>query len=365
MKYARLLNWFLLFCTVSYIACVSVYTIYVIQDFPGRRWFNLGFALIFSPALYAFLVTLVTEPGYLPRLSELKRISKSPRLREEKKANLNAIDELYWTYYNDIDADEENKDIMPGYCMYVHENTPVAVGFRECKDCRLLRPTIDTSHCNMCDRCVLSRDHHCVFMGTCIGERNRRQFVLMLASMTVLGITCASIITVPIISAIHRIPIDHIKPTIASIETGMVIVFMLLIIFKFFIFPRYFSIKTNLKILYLIAFYGLGMISYMTSVGHVELIPGLIWYSIVASLLFVVSSLVHQVHVIKEGMTRTQLARIEDRQEEADELKRQLLKRQSTDSFGANIYHARSWPQVVSYVLSGFVPSPVPSVSLS
>lgn len=40
------------------------------------------------------------------------------------------------------------------------------------------------SHCAVCDVCVLLRDHHCVWMNTCIGAHNRVFFVLYLASTT-------------------------------------------------------------------------------------------------------------------------------------------------------------------------------------
>uniref|UniRef100_A0A7S1S2H6 Palmitoyltransferase n=1 Tax=Alexandrium catenella TaxID=2925 RepID=A0A7S1S2H6_ALECA len=57
-----------------------------------------------------------------------------------------------------------------------------------CRDCRLWRPH-RCGHCSMCGRCVLRLDHHCGFMGTCVGERNFRFFAgfLICAGM---GIAC-------------------------------------------------------------------------------------------------------------------------------------------------------------------------------
>lgn len=34
-------------------------------------------------------------------------------------------------------------------------------------------------HCEFCDRCVLKRDHHCVFLGICIGHSNFRYFLML------------------------------------------------------------------------------------------------------------------------------------------------------------------------------------------
>lgn len=48
-----------------------------------------------------------------------------------------------------------------------------------CRICQLWRPH-RCGHCRMCGRCILRLDHHCYWMGTCIGERNMRFFMVFL-----------------------------------------------------------------------------------------------------------------------------------------------------------------------------------------
>ena len=49
-----------------------------------------------------------------------------------------------------------------------------------CKTCKIMRPP-RSYHCSICGYCVEVHDHHCPWMGTCIGLRNIRYFVCFLA----------------------------------------------------------------------------------------------------------------------------------------------------------------------------------------
>lgn len=52
--------------------------------------------------------------------------------------------------------------------------------WRFCAVCEALQPP-RTWHCKTCNRCILKRDHHCLFTGCCVGHKNQRYFLLLIA----------------------------------------------------------------------------------------------------------------------------------------------------------------------------------------
>ena len=53
-----------------------------------------------------------------------------------------------------------------------------------CQTCSIFKPP-RTSHCRNCDNCCQRFDHHCLWLGTCVGKRNYKYFYLLVTFITI------------------------------------------------------------------------------------------------------------------------------------------------------------------------------------
>ena len=58
------------------------------------------------------------------------------------------------------------------------------VKFSFCYTCNLFRPP-RTSHCAACDNCCQRFDHHCLWLGNCVGKRNYKYFFILVTTLNI------------------------------------------------------------------------------------------------------------------------------------------------------------------------------------
>ena len=72
-----------------------------------------------------------------------------------------------------------------------------------CVTCRIWRPP-GAHHCSRCNVCVAGFDHHCDFIGKCVGSGNARAFLLMLWLLVVASAACLAYVAAAALLAVMR-----------------------------------------------------------------------------------------------------------------------------------------------------------------
>ncbi|KAF3691743.1 Palmitoyltransferase ZDHHC18 [Channa argus] len=119
-------------------------------------------AVLFVFVVISLLRTSFTDPGILPRATpdEAADIEKQ------------------------IDTSGSSTYRPPPRTREILINQQV-VKLKYCFTCKMFRPP-RTSHCSLCDNCVERFDHHCPWVGNCVGKRNYRFFYSFIISLSFL-----------------------------------------------------------------------------------------------------------------------------------------------------------------------------------
>ncbi|KAI3519127.1 hypothetical protein L1887_08153 [Cichorium endivia] len=156
-----------------------------------KPWFTSLYLLLFVATVVQYLFTSGSSPGYvLDAMREFARVDASLRTPEiSKQPASNKHGSVIVTF----DGKQRGENILGNNRMnwtkMVMDLYPNGTSVRTCTCtyCNVVQPP-RAKHCHDCDKCVLQFDHHCLWLGTCIGLKNHCRFwwyILMEAALCI------------------------------------------------------------------------------------------------------------------------------------------------------------------------------------
>ncbi|KAJ9541064.1 hypothetical protein OSB04_027570 [Centaurea solstitialis] len=178
-----------------YIGFIFIFDTEFFEKLKTQPWYTLVYLLLFVATLVQYFITCGTSPGYVLdamrdyatadaslRASE---ISNEENLLQGSSNNGAVVVTLNRDQLGEIVSGDNGMNwtnlVMD---MYPPRTSVMTV---TCSCCKVVQPP-RAKHCHDCNNCVLRFDHHCTWLGTCIGQGNHCQFWWYLFEETALCI---------------------------------------------------------------------------------------------------------------------------------------------------------------------------------
>ncbi|KAJ6839130.1 protein S-acyltransferase 10 [Iris pallida] len=153
-----------------------------------EHWLNATYLLLFVLTLVQYFYTSGSSPGFVIDAMRAENgthatyinMSRASMQSASKNGNLTSS-------ANSNQLGRSNSMNSSSWLKLVMDLYPPGPPGRSwtCTSCNIVQPP-RSKHCHDCDKCVLQFDHHCVWLGTCIGKGNHCRFWWYIFEETIL-----------------------------------------------------------------------------------------------------------------------------------------------------------------------------------
>ncbi|XP_073014147.1 probable protein S-acyltransferase 1 isoform X1 [Typha latifolia] len=165
----------------------------VYQVWPGKNVFFFRGRMICGPDPRGFILTAISI--VLSDWIFCAYISDAPNEHSHLTATLSIILTVMQVITNLVLAGTKDPGVVPRNNKSPLAEVGTSIGTRSrrisidgiqmkvkyCRICKIFRPP-RSCHCSVCDNCVEKFDHHCPWIGQCIGLRNYRYYMMFVFS---------------------------------------------------------------------------------------------------------------------------------------------------------------------------------------
>ncbi|XP_055803289.1 protein S-acyltransferase 10-like isoform X2 [Solanum dulcamara] len=151
-----------------YVGVLFVFDKDLIHKTKEEPWYTTVYLILFAATLVQYFITSGSSP-------------RQPASSKNGEVVI-TIDR------NQLGSDLQGRGTM-AWTKLVMDMYPTGTSLRSvtCSYCDVVQPP-RAKHCHDCDKCVLQFDHHCVWLGTCIGQGNHCPFWWYICGETALSL---------------------------------------------------------------------------------------------------------------------------------------------------------------------------------
>ncbi|WOL09731.1 protein S-acyltransferase 10-like isoform X2 [Canna indica] len=174
---------------VMFVGVIFLFDANLIRKTRDEPWYTAAYLVIFAATLIQYFLTSGSSPGYVIDAMRAEHGTNTafshPILEQSNSRNGNIISPM-----NDSQLESQTSRLTSSsWLKHVMDLYPPGSAIRNwtCTYCNIVQPP-RAKHCHDCEKCILQFDHHCVWLGTCVGQGNHRRFWWYTFEETVLSV---------------------------------------------------------------------------------------------------------------------------------------------------------------------------------
>ncbi|KAI4325782.1 hypothetical protein MLD38_031149 [Melastoma candidum] len=167
-----------------HIVCAGVLFLFdkgFVENARTEPWYTALYLLLFAVTLVQYFITSCSSPGYV--IDVMRAVNEQNSLLRNRTKQRQPAASKSGSFVISLDGSQSQSggsfvasDTTYWAKMVMDLYPPgTTLGACTCSYCNIEQPP-RAKHCHDCDRCVLQFDHHCVWLGTCVGQQNHCKF---------------------------------------------------------------------------------------------------------------------------------------------------------------------------------------------